>query len=287
MALLNQLRVRGWIAVTLPFFFGFLLNGLTGLDLKFLALLTAMFLYNGYGYIYNDLADAPTDKGDPVKRERNVFCSDSAGKRAVGKMIIFIHPVLCILLALYVSPGWALFAVFLVVVGFLYSSPLFGAKARPVWDWVFHGAWMPLMFIPGYLYFFEPDTLFFAILGLLAINALIAQINNQLDDYELDRVTRYRNTVLLLGKRKSFFVRLGLELALVTLFLWIAVTYGYPVTLAVILPSFSYFFWVERIQVLRSRNIENVGDHVQTRLWYFMSVWISVGFVEQGIKMLT
>ena len=286
MLLVKQLRVRGWVAVTLPFLFGYVLNGLTGFDLNYLVLLTAMFLYNAYGYTYNDLADSATDKDDPLKKDRNLFCGEEAWRRAVGRAIILVNPVLCILLAFYVSTGYGLFAVFLVIVGFLYSSPLFAAKARPIWDWVFHGMWLPLMFIPGYLYFFEPDRLFFVLLALLTLNSIIGQINNQLTDFELDSVTRHKNTVLLLGKRRSFFVRMGLELALVALFLWITVLYRYPATMAVILPTFAYFFWIERIRVLRSGDLQAVGDYVHVRLFYIMSAWVAVLLVEQGIRML-
>ena len=282
MTLFKHLRVRVWIFVTLPVFVGFFLNSLKGLDLNYFALVLSMFLFNGFIFTYNDLEDAPYDKEDTYKKIRNVFCGDDRRKKVIGKVIIFTTPLLSVLLGLYVSVGWALFALGLVALGFLYSSPVFRAKERPVWDLVFHIVWISIMVVPGYLYFFRPDKLFFVIWGILATNSCIAQINNELRDFSVDSLAGHRTTVIVLGKKRTFFLRWALELLLVSLILWMAVAYELHVLLLAVIPSFLYFVWVERIQALD--NTERIGDHRRMRIAYFLFLWMCVGIAEAALK---
>jgi len=282
MTLFKHLRVRVWIFVTLPVFVGFFLNSLKGLDLNYFALVLSMFLFNGFIFTYNDLEDAPYDKEDAYKKIRNVFCGDDRRKKLIGKVIIFTTPLLSVLLGLYVSVGWALFALGLLALGFLYSSPVFRAKERPVWDLVFHILWISMMVVPGYLYFFTPDRLFFLIWGILATNSSIAQINNELRDFSVDSLAGHRTTVIVLGKKRTFFLRWALELLLVSLILWMAVAYELHVLLLAVIPSFLYFVWVERIQALD--NTERIGDHRRMRIAYFLFLWMCVGIAEAALK---
>ena len=282
MTLFKHLRVRVWIFVTLPVFVGCFVNSLKGLDLNYLALVLSMFLFNGFIFTYNDLEDAPYDKEDAYKKIRNVFCGDDRRKKVIGKVIIFTTPLLSVLLGLYVSVGWALFALGLLALGFLYSSPVFRAKERPVWDLVFHILWISMMVVPGYLYFFTPDRLFFLIWGILATNSSIAQINNELRDFSVDSLAGHRTTVIVLGKKRTFFLRWALELLLVSLILWMAVTYELHVLLLAVIPSFLYFVWVERIQALD--NTERIGDHRRMRIAYFLFLWMCVGIAEAALK---
>ena len=282
MTLFKHLRVRVWIFVTLPVFVGFFLNSLKGLDLNYFALVLSMFLFNGFIFTYNDLEDAPYDKEDAYKKIRNVFCGDDRRKKVIGKVIIFTTPLLSVLLGLYVSVGWALFALGLLALGFLYSSPVFRAKERPVWDLVFHIVWISIMVVPGYLYFFRPDKLFFVIWGILATNSCIAQINNELRDFSVDSLAGHRTTVIVLGKKRTFFLRWALELLLVSLILWMAVAYELHVLLLAVIPSFLYFVWVERIQALD--NTERIGDHRRMRIAYFLFLWMCVGIAEAALK---
>jgi 4-hydroxybenzoate polyprenyltransferase len=257
-------------------------NSLKGLDLNYLALVLSMFLFNGFIFTYNDLEDAPYDKEDTYKKIRNVFCGDDRRKKVIGKVIIFTTPLLSVLLGLYVSVGWALFALGLLALGFLYSSPVFRAKERPVWDLVFHILWISMMVVPGYLYFFTPDRLFFLIWGILATNSSIAQINNELRDFSVDSLAGHRTTVIVLGKKRTFFLRWALELLLVSLILWMAVAYELHVLLLAVIPSFLYFVWVERIQALD--NTERIGDHRRMRIAYFLFLWMCVGIAEAALK---
>jgi len=282
MTLFKHLRVRVWIFVTLPVFVGFFLNSLKGLDLNYFALVLSMFLFNGFIFTYNDLEDAPYDKEDAYKKIRNVFCGDDRRKKLIGKVIIFTTPLLSVLLGLYVSVGWALFALGLVALGFLYSSPVFRAKERPVWDLVFHIVWISIMVVPGYLYFFRPDKLFFVIWGILATNSCIAQINNELRDFSVDSLAGHRTTVIVLGNKRTFFLRWALELLLVSLILWLAVAYELHLLLLAVIPSFLYFVWVERIQALD--NTERIGDHRRMRIAYFLFLWMCVGIAEAALK---
>lgn len=284
MSLYEQLRVKGWIIVAIPVSFGFLINGLRGFDLNFCALALSMIFINAFFYLYNDYEDAPYDKEEEGKRKRNVFCGEDPQKKRIGMVVIFATPVLSVLLGLYVSVGWAIFALGMLVLGFLYSSPVFRAKERPVWDWIFHIVWLAMIVVPGYLYFFKPDALLFIIWTILAINSLIAQINNEIRDFEVDSLVGHRTTTFILGKRTTFYVRWALEFLLVGLVVWLTIRYKFFGVLAVIIPTFLYFLWVERIQALDK--IDSIGDHIKTRLTYFTFLWGLVAILEGLTKKL-
>ncbi len=284
MTLFRQLRVKEWFFVTLPVFFGPIVNSLHGLDLGFCALVLSMFFFNGFIFIYNDLEDAPYDKQDEYKRRRNVFCGDDERKKMLGKAIVITTPVLSILLALSVSVGWAVFAVGLVILAYLYSSPVFRAKERPIWDVVFHVIWISMMIVPGYLHLRPPDGLFFVMWLVFATNSAIAQINNELRDFSVDSSSGHRTTVILLGKRKTFFLRWALEVLLVALIVWVAVRYRYYLLLTIVLLSYLYFMWIERYNVLDK--LDTIGDHHKIRIAYVLFLWLCTGLFEAVVKKL-
>jgi len=284
MTLFRQLRVKEWFFVTLPALFGLLVNSLHGLDLGWCALILSMFLFNGFIFIYNDYEDAPYDKEDEYKRKRNVFCGEDRRKKTVGTIIIFAAPVLSILLGLSVSIWWALFALGLVVLAYLYSSPVFRAKERPLWDVVFHVVWISMMIVPGYLYLRRPDALFFVMWLIFATNSAIAQINNELRDLAVDSLAGHRTTVILLGRRRTFFLRWGLEVLLVCLIAWVALRYRYYVFITVVILSYLCFMWVERIGALDK--LETIGDHLKIRIAYVLFLWLCVGTTEALLKKL-
>ena len=87
-----------------------------------------MVCANAFFYVYNDYEDAPYDKEDDFKRKRNVFCGEDPQKKRIGMVTIIASPVFSVLLGLFVSVEWAIFAFGLVVLGFLYSSPLSAQK---------------------------------------------------------------------------------------------------------------------------------------------------------------
>jgi len=284
MTLYKQLRVKGWIVVAIPVFFGFFINELRGFDLNFCALVLSMVCVNAFFYVYNDYEDAPYDKEDDFKRERNVFCGEDPQKKRIGMVAIIASPVLSVLLGLFVSLEWAIFAFGLVVLGFLYSSPLFRAKERPVWDWIFHVVWLAMIVVPGYLYFFQADELLLIIWTILATNSLIAQINNEIADFEVDSLVGHRTTTIMLGKKTTFYIRWALEFFLVGLVVWLTIRYKFYGVLAVMIPTFLYFLWVERIRALDK--IDSIGDHIQTRLTYFTFLWGFVAILEGFTKRL-
>jgi 4-hydroxybenzoate polyprenyltransferase len=242
--------------------------------------------------VYNDYEDAPYDKEDDQKRNRNVFCGEDEGKKRIGKIIIIATPVLSVLLGLFVSPEWAIFAFALVVLGFLYSSPLFRAKERPFWDWAFHVVWLAMIVVPGYLYFFQPDELLFAMWTILAVNSLIAQINNEMADFQVDSLVGHRTTTIILGRKRTFYIRSALEFLLVGLVFWLTIQYKFYVVSIVMIPTFLCFLWVERIAAWNK--LDSIRDHVQfekgvrrrTRLTYFTFLWGFVAISEAVFKRL-
>ncbi len=284
MNLYHQLRIKGWIAITVFGVIGFLVNWLQGFDFTFVLLLASLFFLNGYIYIYNDYHDAPFDKLDPQKSKRNPFCGDDPERIRIGKIVMYGTPVLSVLLALFLPFRCAIWVFIVLGLGYIYSAPKFRCKERPFWDWFIHIFWLVLNFVPGYLYFFEADARFYIIAAICGTNSLISQINNELNDFVVDSLSKHRTTVIILGKRNTFYVRWALEFLLAFLIAWLAFQYEYYAVLAVLVPTFLYFLWIERIQVLDK--IETLREFVKIRIGYVLTIWLAVWLMEAGLKKL-
>jgi 4-hydroxybenzoate polyprenyltransferase len=282
--LFQQLRIKGWIAITIYALIGLLLNGLKGIDLTYCLLICSMFVLNGFWYIYNDYIDAPYDRLDPMKQRRNVFCEGEREKILLGKIIIFATPILSVLLALFAPFKCSIWVFILLVLGYLYSAPSFRAKERPFWDWLRHILWVALNFVPGYLYFFKADLLFYALFFLASLNSLIAQINNEFNDFTVDTLSKHRTTAIIIGKRNTFYLRLALEFLFVFLLGWMAVHYHYYGTLFCLIATFLIFLWYERITVLDK--IDLLKDFIKFRYGHIMTIWVAIWLIELGLKKL-
>ena len=282
--LFQQLRIQGWVAVTLYGFFGLFLNRLGGPDLTFFLLLVSLFLANGFAYVYNDYHDAPFDKLDPLKAKRNPFCGDDPRKLLIGRIVLVGTPLLSSLLALFVPFKCAVWVFAVLFLMYIYSSPHFRGKERPFWDWFIHIFWIVLNFVPGHLYFFGPDLLFYFLAAIVGLNSLIAQINNELNDFSVDAMSKHRTTALVLGKRNTFYVQWGLEILLFGLSAYLAFVSRYPAVFAVLVLSYLYYTWVERITALD--RIEGLREFVRFRSGHLVTLWLAVWLMEAGLREL-
>jgi len=283
-SLFQQLRIKGWVAVTLYSLIGLLVNGLRGIDLTFSVLVCSLFVLNGYWYIYNDYIDAPYDRLDPVKKIRNVFCEGNRQKILLGKIIIYATPVMSVLLAFFVPLKCSVWVFVLLILGYLYSAPSFRGKERPFWDWLIHILWVALNFVPGYLYFFEADGLFFVLFTLCSLNSLIAQINNEFNDFVVDSLSQHRTTAIVIGKKNTFYLRLALEFLFVFLLGAVAVHYAFYGTLILLLATFFLFLWFERITVFD--RIDTLKEFVRFRYGHVLTLWVAVWLIEAGVRRL-
>ena len=284
MNMFDHLRVKGWIAITFYAGIGFLLNWMNGFDLTYFLLLCSCFVLNGFIYVYNDYNDAPYDKLDPLKAARNPFSGDDARKIRMAKIVMYLTPALTVLFALFVPFRCSVWIYVTLFLGYIYSSPHFRCKEKPFWDWFIHIFWLVLNFVPGYLYFFSADLRFYVLAVFCGVGSLISQINNELNDFVIDSQSNHRTTVILMGKRNTFYVRWFLECVFALLLIWLAVHYHYYAAFTVITVSFLCFVWVERIQVLG--RIDATREFVKIRIGHVVTLWFAVWLMEAGVKKL-
>jgi 1,4-dihydroxy-2-naphthoate octaprenyltransferase len=185
-------------------------------------IILSMVLFNVFIWISNDYFDAPFDAADSYKIERNVFCADSSDKyyKLGFSIMIFsligglISGLLASLLLNDIS--FFVFTIAGMLLAYLYTSPVFRAKSRAIFDWIFHVVWFQITFLPLYLYIFGFDVIwgfetkhfqFYGVFLFISLASLLAQINHQIPDYSIDLKTEQRTTVVVLGVEKTIKIR--------------------------------------------------------------------------------
>ncbi|MHA2297972.1 MAG: UbiA family prenyltransferase [Candidatus Hodarchaeales archaeon] len=222
------MRLRG------PNIVGSTLFALTGLAFNFrqgndydmlgaIFVFLSMAFFNILIWISNDYFDAPWDKEDHYKGTRNVFCDDpSSLDYKIGLTVMGFSffaglgtGLIADLLNPETLPIYFLFALAGMILSYLYTSPVFRAKGKAVWDWTFHVIWFQITFLPIYLYIFSFNVIwsfdiqFYAVLLYISMLSLLAQINHQIPDYEIDLKTNQQTTVVKLGIEKTIKLRYG------------------------------------------------------------------------------
>ena len=186
------------------------------LDVAILIFLSMVF-FNIYIWISNDYYDAPFDAADAYKKTRNVFCSDPETREyKIGNFFIWFSLIAGLICGLFAGILYFLFTVAGMLLAFLYNSPVFRAKSRIAFDWVFHVVWFQITFLPLYLYIFGLNVIwgfekehiqFYGIFLYISVFSLLAQINHQIPDYNIDLQTKQRTTVVALGVEKTIKLR--------------------------------------------------------------------------------
>lgn len=210
--LLYRLRVPNIVGSSLFAFTGLILNlrqPHTFEMYRALLIVLSMIFFNIFIWISNDYYDAPYDAADAYKRARNVFCGKSESRDYKIGMTLMVFSILSGLIS-----GWFagliyfLFAVAGMLLAYFYNSPIFRAKSRIGFDWIFHVIWFQITFLPLYLYIFGFDVIwgletkhiqFYCVFLSISLLSLLAQINHQIPDYSLDLHTEQRTTVVALG----------------------------------------------------------------------------------------
>ena len=188
--------------------------------IKVILIILSMVFFNIYIWVSNDYYDAPYDIEHDKKSKRNVFCENPDNRDyKIGLAVMWFS-----LIAGLVSGFLANFTSFLFAVGgmllaYLYTSPVFRAKGRPILDWVFHVIWFQITFLPLYLYIYGFDVIwgvetkhiqFYAIFIYISLISLLGQINHQIPDYSIDIQTNQRTTVVVVGIETTLKLRYGI-----------------------------------------------------------------------------
>ncbi|MFX1508407.1 MAG: UbiA family prenyltransferase, partial [Promethearchaeota archaeon] len=99
----------------------------------------SMVFFNIYIWVSNDYYDAPFDAADDYKKSRNVFCSDPETREyKIGNFFIWFSLTAGLICGFLAGILYFLFAVAGMLLAFLYNSPVFRAKSRVAFDWIFH-----------------------------------------------------------------------------------------------------------------------------------------------------
>ncbi len=148
------------------------------------------------GFALNDYFDAPDDAVDPIKRGRNFF---SQVKWPVWAPWALFGVTFMLLLAVFAQYGGLGFIVIAIscFAMWAYSAPPIRFKYRPGWDLLSH-----MVFVESYPYlvfmlllglpWLAVDWLIY---GLLILASLSAQLEQQLRDYEVDKLNGNSFTV--------------------------------------------------------------------------------------------
>lgn len=240
---------------------GFFWNNLQGFSLQYTMLIFSVFCANVFMFVVNDFYDAFDDAKDLAKRERNVFCSlDSEN---LGKIVLGTSLVLSLVLSLGVS-----FPIFGIVVlfdllAFFYSAPPFKLRNRAYWDWIFVFLWKGIIIAASYLYFFGMNLFAFTpfmggTLIIIILFSWIGQLENQIRDFEVDRLSNSGHSAQRLGQKASSLLKHFLLVSFFGFSLVFCYVLNLYITIVLIFVNILIFFLVNPVKhsiVLELTNI--------------------------------
>jgi 4-hydroxybenzoate polyprenyltransferase len=180
---------------------GFFLNYLEGFDWLFLVMFFSFFYANLFGFVVNDFYDAASDNHDFEKRTRNLFCSPYTKRFATG--VLYASFGLSIVLSGIISLSMLLIIILFNALAYVYSAPPIQLRNRPYWDWIFVFLWKGLIIFAGQYYFsgviILRDPFSIGAVAMILMLSLIAQITNQMRDFNVDKLTNTLNSSQYLG----------------------------------------------------------------------------------------
>jgi len=208
--LLLNLRISNAIVPSSLVLLGLFWNNMAGFDLGYVFLIFSIFFGNVFAFVVNDFYDVSADIEDPVKKMRNVFCSNET--RNPGMQALYSSLILSLIFGALTSFNVLIIVGLLNLVFFFYSAPPVRLRDRMFWDWIFVILWKGLIILACYVYIFgmtefRGDTFIYGTLLIIFVLTLIGQIRvNQLTDFEVDKQTNKTNTVQILGRQRSILI---------------------------------------------------------------------------------
>ena len=269
--LLIDLRLNYVLVSSSLILLGFFWNNLEGLNWRYVALFISVFFANLFGFVVNDFYDSAYDFKENNKNTRNLFCSSNT--KWLGKLVLNASLGLSLLFSGIVSPHIFLIIVLFDFLAFSYSAPPIRLRNRLYWDWIFVFLWKGLIIFAGYFYFygiiFPENPFMLGTLAIVLLASLINQIDNQIRDFEVDKITNTNNSAQRLG----FHNALSINRALLMLFYTFSFVFCYfldlYVTMILILLNVSLYLFV---------NPSKYGHIIE-----FTNIWIVVLFLEHFI----
>jgi chlorophyll synthase len=180
-----------------------------------IALVFALVLCYWWGFALNDYYDAPYDKHDAAKGERNYFVQAPLSEKKLQSLSLALLLPIALLFASFGWRGIAAFALGIFIM-WAYSAPPLRLKTKAGFD-----LWIHMLFVQSFPYAL---MLFVLQLGFTALDAVLllffllgsitAQLEQQIRDYPLDKRLESNFTV-----RFGIKTSVGLLRALTLLFI--------------------------------------------------------------------
>lgn len=164
---------------------------------------------------FNDTEDAPEDM--LASSTRNIIALEKASKNT-GHIVAIGFGIISLSLAMIAGITVFLIISALIVVAFLYSWRPVRLKAMPFWDLSTHAIMGSLMFLSSawsYGVFWDGHVL--SVCLIFSSGIALALLAHQLYDYEDDIAAKTTTTVVVLGKRTSYWIKGGIYFLIVYL----------------------------------------------------------------------
>jgi len=156
----------------------------------------------------NDWAGIALDANDPNK-SADVFVTRGISRAGVAVLSLGMLAASLFLLALLPLPTFLL-GLAIAALGAVYSHPAFDAKGTPVFSSLPHLVGGALHFLLGYSVFGAIDQRGVLIALYFALTFTAGHLNQEVRDYEGDRLNGIRTNAVAFGKTAAFLAGLGL-----------------------------------------------------------------------------
>ncbi len=182
------------------------------LSLKTAIIFLAIFFLTAYVHAINDVEDSDDDYHVLEKRKRNPISNKDLTKKQ-GYLICISLSLTGLFLLLTVSFIVFSLGLTLGLLGFFYSWKPVRLKSIPVADLISHAIGLGvLQFSITYLAFRSFDLFFIPFLIIIVPLSLITEIFHELGDFRVDKKTKIKNTIQMLGifNTKKLTIILGI-----------------------------------------------------------------------------
>jgi len=186
--------------------------------------LIVVFAAQIFGFASNDYFDRHIDALDEKKRLRNPLCTGRVTTKEVWALLIATS-IISLVVSLFFSLFAFLFAAFALFVVYFYTAEPLRFKGKVGVDVLSHGIFIntfPYFFCLIALWDFSGGAVF--LLAVLMMRSVIAQLLQEIRDYEVDKKVE-RNTVVALGPQRTVWIVFAIYLAIFFSTLILLVTY--------------------------------------------------------------
>jgi len=172
----------------------------------------------------NDYFDKHVDALDEKKRLRNPICNGQVTSKGV-QVLLISTAIISLVFSLFFSLFAFLFTAFSLFVFYFYTAEPLRFKNKVGVDVLSHGIFIntfSFFFCLVALWDFSSGAIF--LLAILMMRSAIAQLLQEIRDYEVDKKVE-KNTVVALGKRKAIWLIIVIYLTIIVSTIFLLVTY--------------------------------------------------------------